>query len=231
MEAKEGGWTKKENGLFWTAGLSLLLLLCLFQGNLYTSFGLISVFLWGAGGKIAARLKLEKVFADVEKRAAIDEKTGVLTRNRFMLDFDREIKSSRRNGGNLSVIMIEAVNIMEINDVFDRKEGDASLSAIGLATQKSLRDTDYLGRVESLLFCALLTETNEAQCKVVLNRIAENIEQIIRSHSKGVVRVKYRLAMNSWVKDENPESLLSLTEAAIRLMPIYESSTSEASVI
>ena len=224
MQLEDKGWTIKENILFWGIGAGMIMLFCILGDEKDSLLYLCSMFCWGGAGKITSRVKFNKIMKLAEKRAAIDEKTGVLTRDRFLLDFEREVKSSKRNGGKLSVILIEADNIMEINEKFDRKEGDVCLTAIGLATQKSLRDTDYLGRVGGLLFCALLTETNENQCKVVFNRVGDNIRQIARSHSKGLVKVKYKTVMSEWCQTEGPEDLLLRLEREIKKSPLNESS-------
>jgi diguanylate cyclase (GGDEF)-like protein len=120
-------------------------------------------------------------------------------------------------------VFVEASNITEINQKFDRIEGDRALSAIAIASQKCLRDTDYLGRWDGLVFCALLPETSESEACVVTDRMKKTLCEIERSHFKGVVRVNFRLVAATWQYDESVQELISRAQALLINEKVIES--------
>lgn len=181
------------------------------------------VFTWGVAGQVIAVSKALKVAREFEKKSMIDESTGALSKPRILEAIERELKSAKRKGESTSIVLVEASNIMEINQKFDRIEGDGTLSAIALASQKCLRDTDYLGRWGGLIFCALLPETSESEACVVTDRIQKTLEEIARSHSKGIVRVKFRIIAATWQTDESVVDLIGRAEAMLLNEKIIES--------
>lgn len=160
--------------------------------------GGLALFGWGLAGRALASRSLRGMRKQYEEQAALDEGTGTLSRTRLIEAIEREMKAAKRKGTPLSMVMVEALNIMEINKKFDRLEGDSSLAAVALGTQTCLRDTDYLGRSGGLTFCALLPESNAEQSMVVMDRVAETLSDIVRSHAKGEVHIRARLVHRTW---------------------------------
>ena len=152
----------------------------------------------------------------------VDERTGALSRGRLMETIEREMKAAKRKGLPLSVVMVEALNIMEINQRFDRREGDLSLAAVAMGIQKCLRDTDYLGRSGGLTLCSLLPEANEEQSIIVKLRIAETLDGIVRSHAKGEVHIKSRLIQRTWNGVESAIEFMAQAERDLTLAALVK---------
>lgn len=181
------------------------------------------VFTWGVAGQVIALSQARKVAREFEKKSMVDERTGALSKTRILEAIERELKSAKRKNEMTSIVLVEASNIMEINERFDRIEGDGALSAIALASQKCLRDTDYLGRWGGLIFCALLPETSQSEACLVTDRVKKSLEEIERSHSKGLVRVKFRLVAATWQVDESVVEMMGRAEAMLVNEKIIES--------
>jgi diguanylate cyclase (GGDEF)-like protein len=212
---------------FWAAGAGALSVAgwAHSQGAHGATMGcaLVALGAWGGAGRWLGRQEVRRVHAEYEKKSMVDESTGVLSKSRILDALCRESRSAKRSGEAFSVVMVEAVNIMEINQIFDRLEGDATLAAVAMASQQCLRDTDYLGRSGGLIFCALLPETDENDAALVLDRISQSIGDIARSHPRGEVHVKSRLAACTWDGSESHEQLLARAEKALALAPVQES--------
>ena len=182
----------------------------------------LAFFSWGILGRWQACRTLGALRKKYEEKALLDERTGALPRSRLMEAIEREMKAAKRKGTSLSVVMVEALNIMEINHKFDRLEGDLSLAAVAMGAQKCLRDTDYLGRSGGLTLCALLPDANAEQSMVVRARIAETLDGIVRSHARGEVRIRSRLIQKTWNGEDGAADFMAQAEGDLASGAAYE---------
>jgi diguanylate cyclase (GGDEF)-like protein len=174
---------------------------------------------WGAVGRIEAKMAEARSLRYLENQAKLDENTGALSKQRILEAMDREVKAAKRKASKITMVLIEALNIMEINAKFDRLEGDKMLAAIAMASSGSLRDTDYLGRTSGLIFCVLLPETDEREAVVVYERLKTSLSEIARSHQKGEIHPKCRLVKSTWNGEDTAAEWLTRVE---RVLPAGE---------
>lgn len=153
-----------------------------------------------------ARLKDELTL-----QASHDPLTGALSPTRLAEETEREIRLAQRKGTELAVVALRIENLMEINQKFGREEGDKALYAMSLACQESLRDTDFFGRLNGLVFCATLPSTSGRQDEagVAMNRLREATNQIRRSHELGEIRPVVRVGLAVLEPGDTAGSLLS----------------------
>jgi diguanylate cyclase (GGDEF)-like protein len=170
---------------------------------------------WGVAGRVLSVRAMASMKRGYEKKAMIDELTGALSRLRIIEALEREMRGATRKGTTLSIIMIEALNIIKINEQFDRLEGDSTLAAMAMAAQSCLRETDYLGRSGGLAFCAVLPETSQEDAGLVMLRIRDSLDGIIRSHPKGEVRAVSRLISKTWDGAEDCSTFIARAESGL----------------
>lgn len=219
MRRNEDVFLRLGNGVFWTAGV--LFALAIFIGSLnpgssvYGARMMWALLAWGVVGRVAESIRLSRAHEMMNRSEFHDAGTGTLSNAGLVNAIEREMRLSKRKGGELSIVVIEALNIIAINRNFDRAEGDGALEAIVMASQKCLRDTDYLGRASGLVFCAILPDSDESAAKGAMTRINESLSSILRSHPKGEVRVEYSTAAKTWNKSETAVDFLARAQQGL----------------
>jgi two-component system, cell cycle response regulator len=73
------------------------------------------------------------------KLATIDGLTGLFVRTFFEIRLDEEIARIRRNGGALSVLLIDIDNFKEINDIYGHPHGDTVLKGFASVLEGAIR--------------------------------------------------------------------------------------------
>ncbi|MBI3736629.1 diguanylate cyclase, partial [Candidatus Sumerlaeota bacterium] len=109
---------------------------------------------------VSMLVNLETQGAILARLAAYDELTGIYNRRSLFDALDAECARSRRNGHQLSVLMIDIDFFKRVNDVHGHAAGDATLREVAQRLGRALRTMDCLGRYGGEEFCAVLPETN-----------------------------------------------------------------------
>lgn len=198
LALSQGPSAGRDHGLVWLGGLSVVLssqALCIWKL-----------------ARDKARLK-----ADLTMSASHDPLTGALSPTRLAEETEREIRLAQRKGSELAVVALRIENLMEINQKFGREEGDKALYAMSLACQESLRDTDFFGRLNGLVFCATLPATSGRQDEagVAMGRLREAANQIRRSHELGEIRPVVRVGLAVLESGDTAGTLLARAAAEL----------------
>jgi len=135
---------------------------------------------------VTERKRIEEQLRDL---AMTDPLTGVANRRRFLDVADLELKRSRRYGRPLSILMIDIDRFKDINDQMGHAAGDHTLLRLAIACHEVLRHVDLLARIGGDEFVALLPETDDANARVLAERLAEHIAQIEIQHSGRVFQM------------------------------------------
>lgn len=88
-------------------------------------------------------------------RADTDSMTGLLNRNAF-LDTIKQLNETSRQS---ALLVIDADNFKNINDVYGHQTGDKALTAIVDALRMPLRQNDIIGRIGGEEFAVFLPDT------------------------------------------------------------------------
>ncbi len=92
--------------------------------------------------------------------ATTDALTGAANRRRLMVDLERELDRSRREGEPLTVAFLDLDHFKRFNDSYGHIAGDAMLRSFTRAVQERIRATDLLARYGGEEFCILLPNTD-----------------------------------------------------------------------
>ena len=103
----------------------------------------LGVVLWRELAKRArAEAALRKLAADMETLAHVDKLTALPNRRHFDAAFERAWRRQRRDGGLLSLALIDVDHFKLFNDTFGHIEGDRALASIAHCISRCIRRPD-----------------------------------------------------------------------------------------
>lgn len=111
--------------------------------------------------ELSARTRGEAV---ARSEALTDELTGVLNRRGFRTLAEHQLRTARRRGSDVVVLYVDLVGFKGINDRHGHAEGDRALREVAAILQRTVRDTDLVGRMGGDEFALLaVAGTQEAE--------------------------------------------------------------------
>ena len=125
-----------------------------------------------------------------ERRLArTDPLTGVANFRWFEEEAQREMYSSRRYGGPLSLIYLDLDDFKKINDERGHAAGDEILRAVASALRTSLRPTDLVARIGGDEFVVLLPHTDRPGAEAVVSRVRSELAPAGVGFSVGIIQL------------------------------------------
>ncbi len=113
----------------------------------------------------------DRLRASLHDAAFRDSLTRLYNRRYVFRVFRDELKKYERYSEPFSVMLIDADHFKRINDQFGHRAGDAALRAIADACNRSVRNTDVVGRFGGEEFIILLPHTRATEAAIVAERI------------------------------------------------------------
>ena len=108
---------------------------------------------------------------------ARDPLTGLPNRGIFNDFYERIAASTQRQGGDLSVMLLDVDRLKHINDTYGHAAGDAVLRAVAQSLADSLRRMDLAVRYGGDEFALLLPGSNEEGAQHVITRVRSYLER------------------------------------------------------
>ncbi|MCR5885220.1 diguanylate cyclase [Rhizobacter sp. J219] len=116
-----------------------------------------------ANQRLEAQLeRINELHAQMHEQSIRDELTGVHTRRHFVEVAERELDRVRREGGALSLVMIDLDHFKSINDAHGHLVGDVALRAVGTMLVATTRAEDLACRLGGEEFAVMMTDTDHA---------------------------------------------------------------------
>ncbi|MCG7530014.1 sensor domain-containing diguanylate cyclase [Psychrobium sp. MM17-31] len=106
-----------------------------------------------------------------------DELTNLFNRRVLDRELSRELKRSKRYGGEFSLLMMDVDNFKQLNDSQGHATGDLALIAIANLLKQESRDTDFCIRFGGDEFMLLMSNTNAKQAQDIACRIRQRVAQ------------------------------------------------------
>jgi diguanylate cyclase (GGDEF)-like protein len=119
----------------------------------------------------------------LEQRAAMDGKTGLLNAAAWHEKAERALHRSQRQGVAAGVLILDLDHFKSVNDTYGHLAGDEVLAAVAAALRAEVREGDVVGRFGGEEFVVLLrdlelTSAGRRQLESVAERIRARIEQL-----------------------------------------------------
>lgn len=127
--------------------------------------------------------RLEETNKKLEKIATIDELTKLPNRRLLDETLKNEWKRVKRNGGFLSLVMLDIDYFKNYNDTYGHLKGDECLQIISSKLQELMfRPGDFVARYGGEEFIVTLPETNLEAALTVAERIRRGVEGLKIPH-------------------------------------------------
>ncbi|WP_321351542.1 GGDEF domain-containing protein [Halopseudomonas oceani] len=107
-----------------------------------------------------------------------DTLTGAGNRLALNQNLERDIRSSKRSGQPLSLMVLDVDHFKSVNDRYGHAYGDEALKAMVDCVTATLRNVDCLYRLGGEEFVVLLNNTDAEACHLVAERIRQSIEEL-----------------------------------------------------
>ncbi len=125
--------------------------------------------------QIAMPLENSQLYARAEKKARVDELTGLYNRRSLDEMIDSEISRHGRYGGAFSLAILDLDSLKSYNDTYGHLAGDGLLKTVGSNIKAAVRTADYAFRYGGDEFAVLLPQTSIDDALMVLERVREKI--------------------------------------------------------
>jgi diguanylate cyclase (GGDEF)-like protein len=131
---------------------------------------------------VSLQAQLRRAFDRAKLRAETDSLTGLLNESAFRERVDGEMKRSWRYNHPLSLAYIDLDDFKQVNDSQGHARGDKLLRLVTETITRTIRKTDFAGRVGGDEFAICFPETGEEQVQKAVETLV-NAMDIMTSQS------------------------------------------------
>lgn len=121
---------------------------------------------------------LNRAREQMERMAMFDYLTGLLSRRAIYSHLQGEIDRFHRQGGSLSIMMLDMDHFKALNDSYGHMVGDQALCLVAEQISQSVRPYDWAARWGGDEFLVVLPNTNREQAEAVSSRIHSRIRKL-----------------------------------------------------
>ncbi|MCL5433277.1 MAG: GGDEF domain-containing protein [Patescibacteria group bacterium] len=148
------------------------------------------------------KLRELRLHAAVEKvreqrESDVDRLTQVYNLTGYQKRLNEELERSKRYGHNMTVVVADLNNLKRINDTQGHAEGDEYIQQAARLFTEVTRPSDIVARCGGDEYRVILTETNEEQANVWLERARKQFQDSNVSISMGLAEVDLNNAEES----------------------------------
>ncbi len=132
--------------------------------------------------RLRSSLRISSLFRILEQKAQIDGLTGLFNRAYFDDRWTQEYERCVRQGGGLSIAMVDIDHFKQINDTYGHPAGDVVIEEVAKLLQRTIRKVDVACRYGGEEFALILPETSPSDALVLCDRIRSDCESMTWSH-------------------------------------------------
>ena len=119
----------------------------------------------------------------LEQRAAMDGKTGLLNAAAWHDKAERALRRAQRQGAAAGVLILDLDHFKSVNDTYGHLAGDAVLAAVAATLRAEVREGDVVGRFGGEEFVVLLrdldlTSAGRRQMATIAERIRARVAEL-----------------------------------------------------
>ncbi|NPD69884.1 diguanylate cyclase (plasmid) [Lichenicola cladoniae] len=141
--------------------------------------------------------------SEVMRLATIDSLTGLSNRRGFLERCEMEHVRATRYNRPLCLLMLDADNFKQINDIHGHQAGDEVLRAMSSSFQEILRGSDFAGRLGGEEFAVLAPETDLAGARLLAERLRLKVASKPILIGRREINVTVSIGVTSVLNDAN----------------------------
>lgn len=148
--------------------------------------------------------------------ATLDELTMISNRRGFLTLADHTQKVCQRKKIPMSVILFDLNKFKPINDNFGHHEGDFALKQFAEVMRSVFRESDVIGRLGGDEFVCMLTDADDEQITVILDRFKTEMDAMNKAINKPYL-IEYSFGVKSFPYDteQSLEEMVAEADAAM----------------
>ena len=159
--------------------------------------------------------ELEDEMKRLSDEVSTDQLTQIANRRGLMQAFEAERARLERNGGELSIGLLDIDNFKRLNDELGHSAGDEALKSLAAIVSKTLRPTDHVARYGGEEFVVLLPQTPAAEGEQVLTRLQRALTGGLFMHKEKQVFVTFSAGVTRYRSAERIEESLERADQAL----------------
>jgi len=157
---------------------------------------------------IEAQLNLLIKNALLKEKTRRDYLTNLWDRGYIVRFLENEVIKTRKNNTQLSLLLGDIDNFIEINDKYGHKKGDKILQEISKIMKNQSRDIDYIGRYGGEEFIYLLPNTSLEKAYNLAEKIRKKVQAKNFIPETKEVNVTISFGVTSYKKDDNTAKII-----------------------
>jgi diguanylate cyclase (GGDEF)-like protein len=138
---------------------------------------------------VTTALTKARMYTEMEKLATIDGLTQIANHRKFQDIMTMELERSHRYNTPLTLLLMDIDHFKKFNDTYGHPVGDLVLQMVAKALQGSIRNTDYCARYGGEEFVVVLIQADEAQSRILAERIRKAVESLQIQNEDKILRV------------------------------------------
>ena len=159
--------------------------------------------------------QLEDEMKRLSDEVSTDQLTQIANRRGLMHAFEVERARLERNGGHLSVGLLDIDNFKRLNDELGHSAGDEALKSLASIVSKTLRPTDHVARYGGEEFVVLLPETPADEGEQILTRLQRSLTGGLFMHKEKQIFVTFSAGVTGYRMTERIEDSLERADQAL----------------
>ena len=159
--------------------------------------------------------ELEDEMKRLSDEVSTDQLTQIANRRGLMQAFEIERSRLERNGGSLSIGLLDIDNFKRLNDELGHSAGDEALKSLAAIVSKTLRPTDRVARYGGEEFVVLLPETPADEGEQVLTRLQRSLTGGLFMHKEKQIFVTFSAGVTGYRLAERIEDSLERADQAL----------------
>ncbi|NUZ06808.1 diguanylate cyclase [Schlegelella sp. ID0723] len=159
--------------------------------------------------------ELEDAMKRLSDEVSTDQLTQIANRRGLMQAFEVERARIEREGGTLSIGLLDIDNFKRLNDELGHTAGDDALKALARLVDESLRPVDHVARYGGEEFVVLLPATPVDEGERVLTRLQRSLTGGLFMHKERQVFVTFSAGVTAYRPDEGIEKSLERADQAL----------------
>ncbi len=160
-------------------------------------------------------VRLEDEMRRLSDEVSTDQLTQIANRRGLIQAFEIEKARLERNGGHLSIGLLDIDNFKRLNDELGHSAGDEALKSLAAIVSKTLRPGDRVARYGGEEFVVLLPETPVDDGEQVLTRLQRSLTGGLFMHKEKQVFVTFSAGVTSYRLQERIEESLERADQAL----------------